>query len=222
MSRRRRAVLLLALAALLGTLAASDVARRESALREAVGPPVPVVVAARDLRAGDRLDGRALGVRRVPARYAPREAFATPAALAGARTAVPVAAGTDLAPALVDDGTRPGPPVAPGERVAELVAHGSPDLVGPGGRVDVLVTRDRGPDRGETTVALQDVEVLAARAAPAGEDGPRVAVRLRTTLRQAVFLAAAESFAREVRLLPRAAGDAGRLDAPATVGAALP
>jgi pilus assembly protein CpaB len=34
-----------------------------------------------------------------------------------------------------------------------------------------------------------------------------VAVALRVSARQAVFLAAAQSFARELRLLPRAAGD---------------
>ncbi len=34
-----------------------------------------------------------------------------------------------------------------------------------------------------------------------------MAASLRVTLRQAVYLAAAQSFARELRLLPRAAGD---------------
>jgi pilus assembly protein CpaB len=51
--------------------------------------------------------------------------------------------------------------------------------------------------------------VLAARPAAADDaDGAGgVAVSLRTTVRQAVYLAAAQSFARELRLLPRAAGD---------------
>ncbi len=40
-----------------------------------------------------------------------------------------------------------------------------------------------------------------------GAPGPRVAASLRVTLRQAVYLAAAQAFARELRLLPRAAGD---------------
>jgi hypothetical protein len=51
-SRRRRAAVLLGLALLLGGLAASDVARREAAVRAQVGPVVEVVVAAADLRAG--------------------------------------------------------------------------------------------------------------------------------------------------------------------------
>lgn len=212
MTRRRRAALLTGLALLLGTLAASDVGRREAALREATGPGVPVVVARADLRPGDALTPRVLGVRRVPARYAPEGAFAAPAALTGTRAAAAVAAGTDVVPALVDDGRGRGAPVAAGERIAELVARAAPELVQPGARVDVLVTREDGGGAGETRVALEDVEVLTARRAPEEDraPGPRVAVALRTTLRQAVYLAAAESFAREIRLLPRAAGDGRR------------
>ena len=37
-----------------------------------------------------------------------------------------------------------------------------------------------------------------------------MAATLRVSVRDAVYLAAAQSFAREVRLLPRAAGDRGR------------
>src|SRR5919197_4991536 len=110
-----------------------------------------------------------------------------------------------------------------GERVADVVAEGRPDLITPGGRVEVLVTTEAGPTRpGRTYVALEDVEVLAA--SPAGEGGgdaaaagPRVSASLRVTLRQAVFLAAAQSFARELRLLPRAPGDDRRGAAGLTV-----
>jgi pilus assembly protein CpaB len=66
--------------------------------------------------------------------------------------------------------------------------------------------------------------VLAARGVPAaGADAGagRVAVSLRTTVRQAVFLAAAQSFARELRLLPRAAGDRRHGMAGTTVGSDL-
>jgi pilus assembly protein CpaB len=219
-TRRRRAALLLGLALLLGALAASDVSGREAELRRALGPTVPVVVARGDLQPGDRLDARRLAVRRVPARYAPATGYASPRALAGARAAAAVQAGSDLTPALVDDGSRPaGPPVRAGERVAELVARGSAEAVRAGGRVDVLVTRDRGDGAGSTTLALEDAEVLAARRAAAanGEEGPRVSVSLRVTLRQAVYLAAAQSFAREIRVLPRAAGDRGRGAAGTTV-----
>ena len=71
MSRRRRAAALLGLAAVLGGLAASDVARREAAVRAQLGPLVPVVVAGGDLEPGRELTARDLAVREVPERYAP-------------------------------------------------------------------------------------------------------------------------------------------------------
>jgi pilus assembly protein CpaB len=220
-SRRRRGLLLVGLALVLGGLAASDVARREAALERRLAPLVDVVVARADLRAGRALRVRDLEVRRVPARWAPPSAASAPEELAGGAPAVDVAAGdyvtlTDLAAA----GGRAGASVRAGERAVEIVAAGSPDLVVAGTRVDVLVTRERGG----TEVALQDVEVLDARAAldtaTADPGAARVAATLRVTLRQAVFLTAAQSFARELRLLPRAAGD-GRRVARVRVGTGL-
>lgn len=229
MTRRRRAAVLLGLALVLGGLAASDVAGREGALRRAVGPTVPVVVARTPIAAGETLERRDLAVRQVPARFAPALAYASPAALEHAKAAVAVTAGEDLSPALVDDGTGAvaGAPVRSGERVTDLVARGPAALIRAGSRVDVLVTRERGAGAGSTSVALEDAEVLAAHAvAPAdgaaddaGAD--RVAVSLRVTVRQAVYLAAAESFARELRLLPRAAGDRRHGLTGTTVGADL-
>ena len=58
--------------------------------------------------------------------------------------------------------------------------------------------------------------LAASAAAAAGEapadraPGQRVAASLRVTPRQAVYLAAAQDFARELRLLPRASGDRSR------------
>jgi pilus assembly protein CpaB len=67
------------------------------------------------------------------------------------------------------------------------------------------------------------VEVLAA--SPAGDDSSsgarKVAVSLRVTVRQAVYLAAAQSFAREIRVLPRAATDRRRGDQGLRVGSGL-
>jgi pilus assembly protein CpaB len=48
-----------------------------------------------------------------------------------------------------------------------------------------------------------------------------VRASLRVTVRQAVFLAAAQAFSREVRLLPRAPGDDRRGAAGLVVGADL-
>ena len=213
-SRRRRAVVLLGLALVLGGLAASDVARREAALRAQLGPGLEVVVARGNLAAGRKLRAGDLALRRVPRRYAPVGAAMLPAELVGQRLAAPVAQGGYLGTGQLEtDGGVSGPPVKKGERAAEIVSLGAPDLVVPGARVDVLVTRDGDPGAAAgTQLALEDVEVLAARRAPStADDGAdRVAATLRVSVEQAVYLAAAQSFAREVRLLPRAVGDRGR------------
>jgi pilus assembly protein CpaB len=218
-SRRRRAFALAGLALVLGALAASDVAGREAALQRRLGPAVAVVVARSDLPAGRIVRASDLAIRRVPARYAPAASFSDPSQAAGLRTTAAVVHGTDLAPALLADGAAAdGATLRPGERVADLVAAGPSRLVRPGGRVDVLVTRG-----GATRLALEDVEVLAASAA--GDDaqsGARmVAVSLRVTVRQAVYLAAAQSFAREIRVLPRGATDRRRGDQGLSVGSGL-
>jgi pilus assembly protein CpaB len=229
-TRRRRAAALLGLALVLGALAASDVSGREAALRRGLGPAISVVVARGEIPAGGRLGPRRLAVRRVPARYAPAGAFRSAAELSGLHAAVAIPAGADLEPALVDDGSGgagAGAPVRPGERVAQVLATGPAELLAPGSRVDVVVTREGASGAaGATTLALEDVEVLAAGPAVAegaGDDAqaPRVALSLRVTLRQAVYLAAAQSFARELRVLPRAIGDRRRTGTGLRVGEGL-
>lgn len=230
-ARRRRALVLGGLALVLGGLAATDMAGRERALRERIGEPVPVLVSRAAIDAGAPLRPADLAIRRVPARYAPRGALRSPADATGLRAAVAIAPDTEVLAGMVDDGgssAQAGAPVRRGERIAEVVAAGSPEFVQPGARVDVLVTReDRGGGGGGTALALQDVEVLGAQAAgpAAGEEGAgapaRVAASLRVSLRQAVYLAAAQSFAREVRLLPRAPEDRRRARAAVETGADL-
>lgn len=228
MTRRRRALLLGALSLVLGALAASRVAEREREVDRRLGPVVDVVVARRALPEGARLTRDRLAIRSVPGRYAPAGTFAEPAELAGLRAAVPIAAGADLVAGVVDDGSRaarPGAPVRAGERVADLVATGSPQLIQPGSHVDVVITRGGDSSPGQTQLALEDVEVLAASAAPGGarddSGAPKVAASLRVTVRQAVFLAAAQSFARDIRLLPRAPGDDRRGAQGTEVGSGL-
>jgi pilus assembly protein CpaB len=222
-ARRRRAFVLAGLALLLGGLAASDVAGREAALEQRLGPTVSVVVARTAIDAGERLDPRRLTVRNVPARFAPSNAFSAPLEVAGRRAAAPIPAGTDVTSATVADTATPttGAPVARGQRVAEVVAAGPRDVVTPGTHVDVLVTREPRPGSpGGTDLALEDVEVLAAAPAESESGAPRIAASLRVSLRQAVYLAAAQSFARELRLLPRAHADHGHAG-PLGYGAGL-
>jgi pilus assembly protein CpaB len=66
--------------------------------------------------------------------------------------------------------------------------------------------------------AARRASVHSAAAIASGSGGPaapggRVEASLRVTLRQAVSLAAAQDFARELRLLPRSDDDRGRGDA---------
>jgi pilus assembly protein CpaB len=201
-SRRRRAALLLGLALVLGGLAASDVSRREAALRAQVGPVVDVLVARRPLPAGRRLGAGDLALRHVPERFAPAGAAPLAELVLGRRLAVAVPAAAPVGQHLLALDSS-GPAVRPGERALDVVATGAPRLVTAGARVDVLVTSDHA-----TELALEDVEVLAARPAPPRDGaGRQVAATLRVTVRQAVYLAAAGAFAREIRLLPRAPGD---------------
>jgi len=195
MTRRRRAAVLLGLALLLGTLSATHMSRREAALKAQLGPAVDVVVAQSDLPAGKTLAPDDLAVRPVPRRYAPPGA----PALAGEKLAVPVRRGAPVTQELLARRPPTPPPEAAlerGQRAVDVDASGSAVA---GARVDVLVTTDH-----DSRVALEDVEVLAAR--PAEEDR-KVTATLRVTAAQAVYLAAAQTFARDVRLLARAPGD---------------
>lgn len=205
-------------------------AGRERALRERIGEPVPVLVSRTAIEAGAPLRPADLAIRRVPARYAPRGALRSPAEVTGLRASVAIAPDSEVLAAMVDDSeaaAQVGAPVRRGERIAEVVAAGSPDFVQPGARVDVLVTREDRGGGGGTTLALQDVEVLGAQSAASapGEEAAatpaRVAASLRVSLRQAVYLAAAQSFAREVRLLPRAPADRRRARTAIETGADL-
>jgi len=203
-TRRRRALLLLGLALALGGLAATDVSRRERALQQQLGPLTEVVVARRPLDAGDAIKLEALGLRRLPARYAPPGAAAFASELAGHRLAVPVAAGGAVTPDLLAVAT-PAPAFTKGQRALELLVTGN---VTAGARVDVIVTGKR-----QARLALENVEVLATRGAQAQDGRPRVAATLRVTPAQAVYLTAAQSFASDIRLLARAPGDRRRVGA---------
>ncbi len=217
MTRRRRAAVLLGLAIVLGTLSATHMARRESALRAQLGPATQIVVARRDLPARAVLSLNDLGVRSIPARYAPVGGPVFAAALAGHRLAVAVPKGGAVTDDLLEQ--RPPTPEASvrrGERAVDVLAGGSPAAIVAGSRVDVIVTTDH-----RSRLALADVEVLAAHAATAKEgEGPQVDATLRVDVEQAVYLVAAQSFARNVRLLVRAPGDT-RSPGELTVGDGL-
>ena len=93
-----------------------------------------------------------------------------------------------------------------GERAVDVVASGSVEA---GARVDVVVTTEK-----QTRLAMQNVEVLAAKPAAAKEDAGPARERDAAGLARddAVYLVAAQSFARDVRLLARAPGDTRETD----------
>jgi pilus assembly protein CpaB len=217
MQRRRRAVLLLALAFAAGGIAASRVHGRATEIEQQIGPLVPVVAAHQDIAAGTRVSAAALVVRQVPQRFVPADALSAPEQAIGQRAGAPVAAGGYLTAGTFasPDGDRgEAAPLAHGQRSIELPVAGALDGAGPGTRVDVLITTESRSGTGRSFLALQDVELLGVRAAADGsrsQDGAAAHATadatLRVNLRQAVYLTAAQSFAREVRLLVRAPGD---------------
>ena len=188
-------------------------------VRAQVGPRVPVLVATSDIPRGRTLRLGDAVERRVPARFAPPGAFALPSEVAGLRSRVPVARGGYLLASEVEPPASHAPSPKSGARIVEVPVSGAGSLgglVGPGTRVDVLVTSDRGTGPPRTYLALQRARLVSLRSAGGDEadsaGGAEDAVAaLRVSLRQAVLLTAAHNFAREVRLVPRAAGDTGRL-----------
>ena len=218
---------MVALALACGGLAASEVGGRVREAERLVGAPAPVLVAARDLPARRELRRADLALRRVPERFVPPGALSSPAQAAGARTAVPLPAGTPVTESQLGEGDPEGGPGAlrRGERAVEVAVAGGPapaNGAGPGARVDVLVSTEDRDGPGRSFLALEDVELLDLRAGDgregAGSDtgeghapaAPGSLATLRVTVRQAVYLTAAQNFAREVRLLSRPPGDARR------------
>lgn len=232
-TRRRRGLVLLVLALACGALAASEVSDRVSEVEGRIGVPVPVVVAARDIEPGAELASADLRLVHVPQRYAPPDAPTSPDQAIGLRTAGPVAAGSPITAGVVGAVTTGEGPRAlrGGERAVEVAVAGGASLLEtavPGARVDVLVSTDPGDGPGSSFVALEDVELLALAAGGSAEasleadlstaPASSAVATLRATLRQAVYLTAAQSYAREIRLLPRPPGDRRRIGR-ATVGA---
>lgn len=218
---------MLSLALVCGGLAASQVSGRVHAADRRVGRPVPVLVAARSVQAGTPLRPGDLNIRRVPSRYAPADALSGAASAVGATPAAPLARGAYVTAGALDGPTGDrGGGLARGQRAVEVQVAGGSALAqaAPGSRVDVVVATEPRSGSGRAFLALEDVELLGLEdgrgggggegAGSGGQEGAgaraTATATLRVTLRQAVYLSAAENFAREVRLLPRPAGDRGR------------
>ena len=213
MSGRGRALAFLLLAAIAAAGAAAIADGYGARVARGYGPLRPVVVVDAALRAGARIGSReagsALGVRRVPRRFVPPDALASPTEALGLAVKAALPAGSYLL------GAQLGPPRWRGARAAglggdrrpvEISVSGAGALLaaGPvlaGAKVDVVVTSEPdGPGPGRTYVAAAGVPL---RPGPEGsEPGGTAAATLGLTRRQALRLIAAESFARKVTVLP--------------------
>lgn len=212
--RRRRRALGFGLAALLAAAAAAAVADGYGrSVARGYGELRTVVVAGARLRPGRPIDpaGAALAVRRVPARFVPPGALRDPAEAAGLVPAAPVPAGSYLLAAQLrpprDGGS--GPSLGRGRRPVEIAVSGAAALAVGGGspvgtRVDVVLTTEPSSTAaGRTYVAAASVPLLALAPGAEGEAaGGTVEATLGLTRRQALRLISAESFARQITILP--------------------
>jgi Flp pilus assembly protein CpaB len=218
MSRRGRAVAFLLMALLAAGTAAAIADGYGSRVARGYGSLRPVVVLETGLRRGARIGpaevDSSLALRRVPERFVPPGALASPAEALGRLATATLPAGSYLLGSQLGLPRREGVRVASlrdGRRPVEIAVGGAGALlaagpVGPGARVDVVVTSEpsepSGPGPGRTYVAAPNVPLLALRPGAEGPDGA-VFATLGLTRRQALRLIAAESFARKLTLLPR-------------------
>lgn len=158
-STRRKALLALSAACGLGAfLLVRAEEARVAALAPALGEPVPVLVAARDLERGATLAPEDLRVREMPAAFVPPGALATPGSAAGETLVSDLAAGEILTRTRVASGGPVASRVPSGLR-AFVVAPAIPaGAVRSGDRVDVLATF--GGQRPYTETVARGLEVL--------------------------------------------------------------
>jgi pilus assembly protein CpaB len=215
MSRRARAIAFGA-GAVIAAIAAGAIADGygESVAR-GYGALRPVVVAAAELPAGKALAPsvaeRDLEVRQVPARFVPAGALRDPAEAIGLVPAAAIPSGAYLlAPQLRPPRTdAPGPRLAAGRRPVQIAVSGAEALAVGGAspvgtRVDVVITTEpRDGGAGHTYVAAAGVPLLALGASPEADATGSAEATLGLTRPQALRLIAAQSYARQVTVMPR-------------------
>lgn len=215
MSRRRRALALIGLAAVAAIAAMAMVKGYSSSVAGSYGELRPVIVLTDAVPAGRRISpalaARGLTARRVPARFVPAGAIGVPERAVGLETVVPMPAGSyltanSLRPPKKQKPTVPVP--GRGRHPVEIAVSGAGALDGAPGPVDVLVTTEPGPGgRGRTSVAASAVPLISVSPGGASESGPGLTqVTLGLTRQQAIRLIGAESYARRITLLPGGGG----------------
>ena len=183
-------------------------------------PTQPVVVAARDVPEGERLDRLALAVNQWPQGTIPQGAFSNPDLLVGRVTRVAVFRGEAIVPGrLAPPGTGPGIEVkiTPGKRAMAVKINdvvGINGLIQPNSRVDVLVTlkEDMAQTKQRAKVFMSNMRVLSVGTEmDRGDDGKPInatTATLEVTPDEAERLAVAMNQG-TIQLVLRGYGDPG-------------
>lgn len=217
MSRRGRALAFALAASVAAAVAAAIADGYGDSLTRGYGELRPVVVARAGLDAGRAIDPRRAATelerRRIPARFLPPGALRDPAEAIGLVPRATIPPGSYLLASQLrlprpDTGGSLG--LGRGRQPVEISVSGAEALLVAGAqpvgrRVDVVVTTEpSGSGLGRTYVAAAAVPLLALGpdADGAATEGVAAAT-LGLTRRQALRLIAAESFARQLTLLPR-------------------
>jgi Flp pilus assembly protein CpaB len=213
MSRRGRAIAFGAAALGAAAISAALANGYGDRVASGYGELRPVLVAGSALAAGQRIDPKVAGgleVRRVPARFVPPGALASPPQAIGLVARVPVPAGSYLLASELrppGGGSKPGLMLARDRRPVQIAVSGAGALLAagpppPGTKVDVVVTVEpKGAGSGRTYVAAPAVPLLALAAGAEAEGAGEAEATLGLTREQALTLIHAESFARQVTIL---------------------
>jgi Flp pilus assembly protein CpaB len=206
-SRRTRAAVFLGASIVCALLAVRVATSYRASVDAQFGELRPVVVAGRELPAGQPIDPGL--VRRVPARFAPPGAVRHPQDAIGRAPGVTVPVGSYLIDAqLAVPAPEPAPSAGAGRGTRPIqvaVAGAQALLVGgaspEGSMVDVIVARQSGlGDEAQTTVAAEGVRLLALN--PGKGAGEGWTATLAVTRDEALELIEAEAASRQIRLLP--------------------
>lgn len=210
---RRRALVLVLIAATCGVGSAVVAARNQAAAVAGYGETAPVLVLELPLEAGTRLApkllGRVAGSTEIPLSFLPPDAVASAREVRGAELAADLPPGSyllrsHLVPAGGPAGAGAG--LAPGEHPVEVeiadAAALSSSLRGEAARVDVIAAAEPGlSGSGRVRVVARGVRLLGIEAA--GARGRRSVATLALDRKEALAVIEAENFAREVRLIAR-------------------
>jgi Flp pilus assembly protein CpaB len=210
-SRKRRAALLLSLAAVAAGLGVLTVSGYSSSVAQSYGRLRPVIVLTKSLSRGETISGslsaKAMAVRQVPARFVPAAAISAPEQAVGLQTVGPMPAGSYLTGNALQPPKKPGNRrrrLGQGRHPVEIAVSGAGALTGSAGPVDVLVSSEPGArGRGRTAAVAGGVPLLSIGRSGASDAGSGLTqVTLGLTRRQAIRLINAESYARRITLLP--------------------